>query len=347
MNLMLRGDAFNRLVRSRFASVACLVLAGCSGNQSPLNPAGEQADRLFSLLNVMTWICGFFYLLVMLFLGWALWRARGRFASSGGPVDPVAEQRLSRGLLLWAVAIVAGLIVLVIGSFLADRGLAEARDRGALQVRITAHQWWWRIEYRDPRPRRMDRDRQRTPPAAGAHDADQLRSADVIHSFWVPNIAGKMDVIPGRPTCRCDTAAVGWFRGQCAEFCGLQHTHMALDVKVESPGRLPGLARATSAARPTRRRRCRSRPRLAVARALAAHTATVVRGTGASGAAGPDLTHLASRRSIAAGTLPMSRGAVQGWIAQPQALKPGTMMPAVPLEPADADALSLYLAGLK
>jgi cytochrome c oxidase subunit 2 len=347
MNLMLRGDAFNRLVRSRFASVACLVLAGCSGNQSPLNPAGEQADRLFSLLNVMTWICGFFYLLVMLFLGWALWRARGRFASSGGPVDPVAEQRLSRGLLLWAVAIVAGLIVLVIGSFLADRGLAEARDRGALQVRITAHQYWWRIEYRDPAQGGWVETANELHLPLGATTRISLRSADVIHSFWVPNIAGKMDVIPGRINVVDVTPRrVGWFRGQCAEFCGLQHTRMALDVSVESPAAFRvWLARQRGPA---------DAPENAVAaRGLAIATSArcaychSVRGTTASGAVGPDLTHLASRRSIAAGTMPMSRAAVQGWIAQPQALKPGTMMPAVPLEPADADALSLYLAGLK
>lgn len=333
----------DKLVRTIASGTSCALLASCAGIQSPLDPAAEQAGRLFGLLSLMTWVCGVFYLLVMIFLGWALWRTRRRL----GGCDPVAEQRLGRGLWLWAIVIVGGLIVLVVGSFLADRGLAEARGRAALQVRITAHQYWWRVEYRQPNSGRWIETANELHLPLGATTRISLRSADVIHSFWVPNIAGKMDVIPGRTnvidvTPRRD----GWFRGQCAEFCGLQHTRMALDAKVESAAafRLWLAQQGKDALPPGQVTEARG---LAIATSDRCASCHRVRGTSASGDVGPDLTHVGSRRSIAAGTMPMTRAALQGWVAQPQALKPGTMMPAVALEPADADALSLYLAGLK
>jgi cytochrome c oxidase subunit 2 len=329
------------------AGAACTLLAGCGGIQSPLDPAGEQAFRLFGLLNLMTWVCGFFYLLVMVFLGWALWRARKRLASSADGLDLVAERRLGRGLLLWAVVIVVGLFALVVGSFLADRGLAEARDRGALQVRITAHQYWWRVAYREPSSGRWIETANELHLPLGTTTRISLRSADVIHSFWVPNIAGKMDVIPGRTNIIDVTPRrSGWFRGQCAEFCGLQHTRMAIDVKAEAPAAFRAwLAEQGGDAKPPRQGVAARG--LAIATSERCASCHQIRGTSASGTVGPDLTHVGSRRSLAAGTMPMTRAALQGWVAQPQALKPGTMMPAVALEPADADALSLYLAGLK
>jgi cytochrome c oxidase subunit 2 len=214
-------------------------------------------------------------------------------------------------------------------------------------VRVTGHQWWWRIQYRDPASGGWIETANELHLPAGRTARIALGSADVIHSFWVPNVAGKMDVIPGR-TNVIDVSPhrIGWFRGQCAEFCGAQHAHMAFDVKVESPAEfaawLASQARpATPPADP------------AMARGMAVVTGGqcamchVVRGTAAVGRAGPDLTHVGARRSIAAGTLPMSRGAMQGWIAQPQALKPGTMMPAVSLTPADVDAVSRYLVSLQ
>jgi cytochrome c oxidase subunit 2 len=173
-----------------------------------------------------------------------------------------------------------------------------------------------------------------------------LGSADVIHSFWVPNVAGKIDMIPGhRNVLDLTPRHEGWFRGQCSEFCGLQHAHMAFDVKVESPAAFDAWLAAQ--ARPAAAITAPAAARGAAVFAGACAACHAVRGTAASGRAGPDLTHIASRHAIAAGTLTMTRGNLQGWIAQPQALKPGTMMPAVPLLPADADAVSDYLASLK
>jgi cytochrome c oxidase subunit 2 len=153
----------------------------------------------------------------------------------------------------------------------------------------------------------------------------------------IPGRANVLDVTPHR---------IGWFRGQCAEFCGAQHAHMAFDVKVESPQDFAAWLdrQGRPAVAPTDAVRMRGMQVVTGGQCSMCHA---VRGTEAIGRPGPDLTHIGSRRSIAAGALPMSRGALQGWIAQPQALKPGTMMPPVSLEPADADAVSRYLESLK
>lgn len=328
------------------ALLLAACLGGCAGPQSVLDPAGEQAGSLLSLLTLMGWVCGLIYLAVLLFLGWSIWRARHRIAAAAPIVDP-ADRGLQLGLSIWAGIIVAGLILLVTASFLAERSLAAARLRDALEVRVTGHQWWWRIEYRDPATGGWIETANELHLPAGRTARIALGSADVIHSFWVPNVAGKMDVIPGRAN-HIDVTPhrTGWFRGQCAEFCGAQHAHMAFDVKVESPAAFAAWLRrqAAPAAPPADPMLARGMAVVTSGQCAVCHA---VRGTGAIGRPGPDLTHVGARRSVAAGTLPMSRGALQGWTAQPQALKPGTMMPAISLAPADADAVSRYLVSLK
>jgi len=328
----------------RIAPLSCfLLLAGCDGVQTPLSPAGDQAAALHSLLLLSLVVCGGFYLLVLAGLGWSLWRRR---AQASAPLPAAEEPGLDRSLWVAAAAILVGLTVLIVGSFLADRAMFASRGRDAMQVRVTGHQYWWRIQYRDPATGRWIETANELHLPQGRTTRVSLGSADVIHSFWVPNVAGKIDMIPGRRNLIDLTPhRTGWFRGQCSEFCGLQHAHMAFDVKVDPPAMFDAWlsAQAHAAVTPPD--------------PVAAHGADifagpcaachVVRGTAAAGRGGPDLTHLASRRSIAAGTLTMTRGNLQGWIAQPQALKPGTLMPQVPLTPADADAVAHYLATLR
>jgi cytochrome c oxidase subunit 2 len=320
------------------------ALAACSGTQSSLDPAGDQADSIHSLFGLMLWICGLVYVAVMAFLVWSIWRA-SRTSAVNLQIEP-ADRGLGRGLWVWAIVVVVGLTTLAIGSFFVERSLAGAQAREALEVRVTAHQWWWRIEYRGPGGHWIETANELHLPA-GRTARIVLGSADVIHSFWVPNVAGKMDVIPGRANAiDVSPHRIGWFRGQCAEFCGAQHAHMAFDVKVESPADFAVwlATQSRSAARPSDPVVARGMTVLAGGQCGLCHA---VRGTTARGRAGPDLTHVGARRSIAAGTMPMSRGALQGWIAQPQGIKPGTLMPAVSLPPADADAVSRYLVSLK
>ena len=329
----------------RLILLTMLLLAGCAGRQSALDPAGAQAHSLASLLTLMTWVCGIMYLLVLGFLGAGIWRARDRLAE--GPLVDSADKGLRAGLWVWAGIILAGLTLLVAASFLVDRGLAGVRREPALEVRVTAHQWWWRLEYRDPATGAWIETANELHLPVGRNVRLTLASADVIHSFWVPNVAGKMDVVPGRTNVIDLTPRrTGWFRGQCAEFCGTQHAHMAFDVKVESPAEFAAwlAGQASPAAAPGDPVLARG---MAVATGGQCAGCHAIRGTAATSRVGPDLTHIGSRRSIAAGTEPFSRGALQGWIAQPQALKPGTMMPAVALEPADADAVARYLESLK
>lgn len=315
--------------------------------QSALAPAGEQAAGIHGLFWLMMLVCGAMYLLVLGGVAWTLWRALRRRSTAGEPAIDPPDAGLNRGLLGWAGLIVVGLTLLITASFLVERNIAAARARDALEVRVTGHQWWWRIQYRDPRTGGWIETANELHLPLGRTTRVALGSADVIHSFWVPNIAQKLDVIPGRINLLDLTPTrPGWFRGQCAEFCGIQHAHMAFDVKVDGPEDfdrwLAGQAKA--AATPADPVVARGRQVVTGGQCAMCHT---VRGTPATGRAGPDLTHFGSRRSVAAGTLTMSRGAVQGWIAQPQALKPGTMMPPVALSGPDADAASRYLMGLQ
>lgn len=315
------------------------LLSGCSGRQSALDPVGEQAGHLLGLLEIMLWICGLAYALVLIGLGWAIVRARRRVEPAGHGDGPIG-----RMLWAWAGFIVVGLAILASASFMADRAMAARENEAALEVRVTGHQWWWRIEYRDPASGGWIETANELHLPAGRTTRVLLASADVIHSFWVPNVSGKMDLIPGRTNAIAVTPhRLGWFRGQCAEFCGTQHAQMAFDVKVESADAFAAWLEA------------QRNPAAASGDALGMQVVTQgpcaschrVRGTGANGRAGPDLTHLASRRSLAAGVMPMSRGAIQGWIVQPRALKPGTMMPPIPLSAEQADAASRYLASLR
>jgi len=334
-------------MRSRPAIAATLALGGCSGAQTPLAPVADQAGSQYHLLLLMLWVCGVMYLLVIGFLIIGLWRARGRHAAAPPPLLEPADDRLRRLLAVWAAVVVIGLLVLAGGSFLVERSLALAQANESLRIRVTAHQYWWRIAYRDPASGRWVETANELHLPVARTARIELGSADVIHSFWVPNISGKMDVIPGRANAIDLTPRrLGWFRGQCAEFCGPQHAHMGFDVKVETSAAFDAwlAAQARPAAAPRDAEQARGMEVVTREQCAMCHT---VRGTAAIGRNGPDLTHIGSRHSIAAGTLTMTRAHLQGWIAQPQAIKPGTMMPTVTLSPADANAAAAYLESLK
>jgi cytochrome c oxidase subunit 2 len=174
-----------------------------------------------------------------------------------------------------------------------------------------------------------------------------LRSNDVIHSFWVPSLAGKQDLIPGRENDISITPTkIGIYRGQCAEFCGAQHAHMALVVNVDSYGDFirwwdHQLQPAPSPATPL------SQAGYAFVTSRQCSSCHSIAETPANGTVGPDLTHFASRRTIAAGTMPMGEGNLYGWVADPQSLKPGNHMPTIGLEPNQLHAVVAYLETLK
>jgi cytochrome c oxidase subunit 2 len=174
----------------------------------------------------------------------------------------------------------------------------------------------------------------------------EVVAGDVIHSFWIPELAGKTDLIPGqRNVMWLEADHPGVYRGQCAEYCGMQHSKMAMSVVADPPAAFGAwLARQRlPAASPSDPDMVAGEAVFTTSACALCHT---IRGTPARGRVGPDLTHLASRRMIAAGTLPNTRGYLAGWIANPQALKPGNVMPAVPLRPTELQVLITYLQSL-
>jgi len=326
-----------------------LVLTGCAGAQSALDPASDQASSVFGIWTLMLWICGVMYALVLTFLALAIWKARRKLAGppvAEGQRSP-AERPLLRLLTGWVGLVVVGLLVLTIGSFLVDRQLAMADQRNMLTVRITGNQWWWRVEYLDPVANRRFVTANELHLPIDRPARIELEAGDVIHSFWAPNLGGKQDLIPGRTNHLLVTPRrIGRYRGQCAEFCGLQHAWMALDVTVEPQAAFNAWtdAQRQAAHAPTTPEQVHGRDVFVGAACASCHQ---IVGEQASGQTGPDLTHLASRRSLAAGARSLDRESLDAWLRDPQALKPGNHMPLVAARPGERAALVAYLDSLK
>jgi cytochrome c oxidase subunit 2 len=201
--------------------------------------------------------------------------------------------------------------------------------------------WWWEVRY--PAPGIVAANELHIP--AGQPVRLEMTSADVIHSFWVPRLHGKRDLIPGiSTTFWIEASEPGVYRGVCAEYCGTQHANMAFDVVAHAPEEF-----AAWLAAPARRgpHSAAEQPGLAVFRRAGCGQCHAIRGTPAVGTAGPDLTDFGSRRTIAAGMLPNTRGHLAGWIANPQAIKPGSKMPRTYLDGDELWTLVLYLESLQ
>jgi cytochrome c oxidase subunit 2 len=228
-----------------------------------------------------------------------------------------------------------------------SRAIARMPLKDAVNIELVGHQWWWEARYKDTDPTREFTTANELHIPVGRPVVVTLRSSDVIHSLWVPNLHGKKDLIPGRTAImRLRADKPGTYRGQCAEFCGLEHALMVLLVSAEPPAQYEAWAakQRQPAPPPADDQQARGLQVFLGTSCVMCHT---ISGTTAQGKLGPDLTHLASRQTIAAGTLPNNRGHLAGWIADPQSLKPGVNMPANALAPDDLQALLAYLESLK
>lgn len=324
----------------RVALALPLTAGGCAWDvaQSTVVARSDFARAILEVYTVVLWATVGIALVVAGVLAWVLVRYRHR---PGAP--PPRPVRGHTGLeIAWTLAPALVLLVIAVPTVRVIFATQRPAPPDALEVVVRGWQWWW--EFRYPALGITTANELHLP--AGRPVTLRLEGEDVIHSFWVPQLGGKRDVIPGRVNRLTWTPeAPGEYWGQCAEFCGASHANMRLRVIVEPP---EAFARwvAAQQAPPVEV----AEGRAAEGRALYARSACVgchtIRGVSA-GTLGPDLTHVGSRRTLAAGLLPNTREALIAWLRDPPALKPGAKMPRLGLSDAEAAALAEYLLSLK
>jgi cytochrome c oxidase subunit 2 len=306
-----------------------------------LDPAGPQAALIAAetwyLIAVMTAV----FVLTTGALVIALVRRRAAWDPSRG--NRAASFAVGSALAATVAVLIVNLVI--------DMRVAKALDgpaRGdALTIEIRGQQWWWDVEYLDDDPSRRVTTANEIHIPVGEPVLLSLRSIDVIHSFWVPTLHGKRDLIPGYTRSLWIQAdEPGVHRGECAEFCGHQHAHMGLIVVAEPRAEFDRWyeAQLGTAAPPAEALASSGRDVFLNKSCPLCHT---IRGTDANGRVGPELTHVASRARIAAATLPNEDGALRAWILDPHAFKPGVRMPQNPLTSGEVDAVVAYLRVLQ
>ena len=337
-------DRHRRYLRRWVRGVAlmgCLLLAGC-GRQSIVSPRSPQTHDIALLWWWMLGIAGvvFFGAVGMLVLAWI------RRERPGLPFFGTREVFPQTLVVIFGIAIPGVVLVSLFGVanvYLVNQTAPPNPRSTALTIDVIGHQWWWEIHY--PRTSAVTANEIHIPTNTRVDVV--ATTADVIHSFWVPQLARKIDEVPGRRNRILLYAdRTGSYRGQCAEFCGLQHAHMALYVIAQPmPAFRAWLSNMSAPARTPMSPAARAGERLFIGDQCAScHT---IRGTSASyGTVGPDLTHLATRSSLAAATITNTPANLEQWIVNPQSIKPGDRMPDLGISRADARQIVAYLDSL-
>jgi cytochrome c oxidase subunit 2 len=306
-----------------------------------LAPAGPQADTIAWVTWVFMGVCGAVYMATLGALGWSLLRRPGQDDESPG-----MSRRLGVAVATATAATAVTLVVLTISSEVAGRGLSRPSGPGAITVDVIGYQWFWDFRYHDVTPSERVSSPNELHIPVGIPIVINAMSRDVIHSFWVPELHGKRDLIPGFTTPTWIQAdKPGVYRGQCAEFCGHQHANMAFVVVAEPLAAFQSwIERQRQSAAPPTAETQRGHDVFMSNTCVTCHT---IRGTRAGSRVGPELTHVGSRQTIAAGTLRNTREELTRWVRDPQAIKPGTRMPANRLSEDDLRAVVTYLESLK
>lgn len=292
-----------------------------------LSSAGTRADITLPL----TWLTLIISIIVCLVVAWLLWQAMRRASARGGAqaTRSIPVERGSNGVRwirigLWLSA--APLLLTLVWTMVALAKVAAPFARPALTLDVTGHQWWWEAVYHGDGPSQTFHTANEIHIPVGVPVQVRLHGADVIHSFWVPKLSGKTDTIPGQTNISWLEARLpGRYQGQCTEYCGLQHARMAFEVVAQSADDFERWRQhqLEPAPAPSSAEQQRGMD-LVVYRCGLCHS---VRGTPAGALYAPDLTHLMSRRLIAAGVLVNNPGNLSGWIEHPQGIKPGSLMP--------------------
>lgn len=319
-------------------ALGALMLAGCAESPSTLSPASENAAMIANLFYILTAIAVVVFIVVEVLLFYAVIRFR-RKQTDGLPTQIHGNTKFE---IAWTAVPAIVLAIIFVLTWQTLSALA-AIPADSVKIKVTGAQWWWDVQYTDLGV--VTANEIHIP--VGKAAAFTLEAKDVIHSFWVPELGGKLDLIPGhtnrmwiRPT------QVGAYHGQCAEFCGTSHANMRLVVVVETQNQFDAwiAQQKQPAAAPTTDLTKRGAEEMAKAGCQACHT---INGTTLAGKIGPNLTHVASRQQIAAGLIDFSADNLRLWISNPQAVKPGATMPKLPLTKDQMDAIVAYLMTLK
>jgi len=331
---------------------ASVFFSGCGyGNQSAINSAGIQSERLSSLWWIFLGLTATVYVIVMAILIFVFFRVRraGRESDPDIKPDQIREKKVAN-IIKGAVAVTALIMfVLMITSFRAGLAMDKlSQAQGPVHIKVTGQQWWWQVEYIDDQtPSNNVTTGNEIHIPVGRPIRVDLVSHDVIHSFWLPNLQGKKDLVPNYPTTlyfQADQPGIFW--GQCAEFCGYEHAKMRFMVVAEPQedfDRWDASAQQPSQTPSTDSQQLGQQIFLKSV-CTQCHT---VQGTPASGRVGPELTHVASKPYIASGSLQNNRDNLMSWISDPQAIKPGIRMPMNTYSQDDLNALVDYIQSLK
>ena len=326
---------------SSFGLALTLGLGGCAWDtpMSTVAPRSDLARDILHVYGIITWISLGIALIVAVALTWVIVRFRARPGDTRIPVQTRGHTLLE---ISWTIAPAIVLLVIAIPTIQVIFRTQAEPARDALEVRVLGHQWWW--EFRYPGLEVVTANELHVP--AGKPVALTLDGPDVIHSFWVPRLGGKRDVVPGRLNRLTFTAeSPGDYPGQCAEFCGASHANMGMRVVVDAPDAFARWVAAQKAepAEPAAGPAADGKAIFARSACVGCHA---IRGV-SSGALGPDLTTFGSRHTLAAGILPVTVETVAAWVKDPSALKPDAKMPALGLTDEQARAVAAYLIGLK
>lgn len=326
-------------LRIVFAFLAALPPRVSAGVQSALDPKGTDAAAILEI----TWVL--FIGGALIFIGVML---LGLIALYGnGPMRAALGRHawVIGGGILFPVVVLS---LLLIYTIMAAAPLVAAQQAATVRVEVIGELWWWRVKYLDQGGNTLLETANEIHIPAGRPVDVLLKSDNVIHSFWVPNLAGKIDMIPGHVNrLRIEATEPGEFRGQCAEYCGAQHARMAFYVVALRPAAFDAwfAAQRQAVPAPDSRFLQEGKQLFLENQCALCHT---IRGTSATGTLGPDLSHLGSRLTIGAGLLPLDQGTIAGWITGNQNLKPGNKMPTFnQFSGEELRALSGYLAALK
>lgn len=310
---------------------------------SALDPRGHGADVIAQLWWVLLALCTLVALITLAALVYAALRPRPNWQRPTAEQDRGPTRAIVYAGIVGPVIILAGLFVYVLSAL----GALSVPADSPYSIVVTGYQWWWDVRYRFPNQADGFRTANELRIPVGRRVRVDLESFDVIHSFWVPQLHGKIDLIPGRKNeIWLQANEPGVYRGQCAEFCGLQHTRMAFHVVALEPAEFDAWLMQQRRPAPEPRTAAEQHGRVT----YESHGCAIchaIQGTTSRGIVAPDLTHVASRMYLAAGTIPTTRGHMAGWISDPQHVKPGVNMPRVPLDPDELNNLVTWLLTLR